>query len=367
MEATGQQVIDGAEQPVVYGYRANVIDIPDRYAVTASEQGGDASRDSDLDSSNTRLVPDAPVDGLIVLASEEMPGELPEALIDGPDGKKWSVKGVESSEANDAGLVPYAKARIGGWVWTDSDADGIQQDDDVLVPGAEVVLERRLGDAEEAHGLGAGSRIADGAPGSGLDGSGEPLKPASRTWPSGGSSISPEIGDDGVWEAAGSAFTGIDGGYLFDDLELVDEAGRPWQYRVRTSLPEGAVSVPVDRGSDDNRDNDVSTDYVDDPAASAQDAATAALSVVDAFATGADAYGVAYTVLDPIDWTRDAGRAVDPGYYVPIVKDLPTPLLPTTGDPMRLAMVLALLGVSAVALLLILVAYKSRKKENDRR
>ncbi len=183
LPATGLQVVGGEEIQVVYGYRVNLVELPAGYDATPRDRGGDATVDSDLDDATTRLIPDEPVDGLILLAVREQPGEAAEVLIEGPQGAKWSTATVKESEHNDAGVAPFSSALISGWVWEDADKDGIQLEDlsDVKYPGMVVTLERRSTSLADAVADGWHSRTTDGVKGSHLDLSGEPLEKAPRT------------------------------------------------------------------------------------------------------------------------------------------------------------------------------------------
>jgi len=183
LPATGLQVVGGEEIQVVYGYRVNLVELPAGYDATPRDRGGDATADSDLDDATTRLIPDEPVDGLILLAVREQPGEAAEVLIEGPQGAKWSTATVKESEHNDAGVAPFSSALISGWVWEDADKDGIQLEDlsDVKYPGMVVTLERRSTSLADAVADGWHSRTTDGVKGSHLDLSGEPLEKAPRT------------------------------------------------------------------------------------------------------------------------------------------------------------------------------------------
>ena len=58
LPATAVSAAGGASGAVVYGYRVNVTAFDDALAPTAADRGDDPSRDSDLDASTTRLVPD---------------------------------------------------------------------------------------------------------------------------------------------------------------------------------------------------------------------------------------------------------------------------------------------------------------------
>ena len=170
---------DGSATMVVYGYRVNVLEIPATYGVAPRDAAADAALDSDLDEDTTRLVPDAAVDGLIVLALPLAEDEVTKLAVEGPDGLTWSAMTAVDSTDNDAGLRS-ANAVISGIVWQDANRDGLQQNRYDVVPGQTVVLQRQLGTLEEAINAGMNSRTSDGATGSDLDAVGEPLTAASR-------------------------------------------------------------------------------------------------------------------------------------------------------------------------------------------
>ncbi len=183
LESTGVVTVDGVATPVVYGYRVNIPQIPAGYGVTVRDAEGYASRDSDLDQMNTRVVPDSPVGGVIVLADSYRgePGEG-EVMADGLGDQSWSARWTRSSYANDAGLVPYQRAVIGGRAWDDQNRNGIQEEGEETIPKVKVRLERITVDQQQAvEGLEwLGTTLTDGAPGSNLDAVGEPLVPATR-------------------------------------------------------------------------------------------------------------------------------------------------------------------------------------------
>ena len=182
LPATDEIVVRNAALEVVYGYRLHVVDIPDRYMVTKRDAGADIAVDSDLDETNTRMVPegDVVVDGLMVLALAADDADAPESKIDGPDGVKWSTLGSVSSPHNDAGLVPFNTVSFGGHVWLDGNKDGLQAETDELAVGKELILERQTTTFADAVAAGWMSRITDGVATSDLDAEGVPLKTTER-------------------------------------------------------------------------------------------------------------------------------------------------------------------------------------------
>ncbi len=195
---------DEESRPVVFGYRVNIPSIPDEYAVTDLNVGGDGTVDSDLDETTTRILPDDPQNGLFVPMQEAEADEDLATLIKGPAESTWenpdhvglwSQANVVSSYHNDAGLVPYAGAVIAGLVWDDADLDGIQAESEQPLPLGTVYLERMLVPQDESPidpdvlAL-LGWTLTDGAAKSNLDGvSGEPLVPAVRVAPTGRAAV----------------------------------------------------------------------------------------------------------------------------------------------------------------------------------
>lgn len=181
LEATGTRVRDDEEINVVFGYRVHVLSVPGGYGISPMNCGGNASVDSDLDENTTRLVPDDPVDGLIVLSMNRQDGEPAERVIsDGPDGLEWSMAAVHDSECNDTGLVPFSGATISGVVFNDAAKDGRLDGDDERLGGMEVWVERTIMSADDAMDAGWLSRLDDGVAGCDLDVSGEPLEASER-------------------------------------------------------------------------------------------------------------------------------------------------------------------------------------------
>lgn len=182
LPSTEVRIVRNAEVDVVYGYRVNIVNIPANFAVSKMNRGEDILVDSDLNESTTRLMPEGEVavDGLMVLALPANEADAPESKIEGPDGGEWSTLGSQSSANNDAGLVPFDTVSFGGHVWMDANKDGIQAETDELVVGKELVLERQAATFGTALAAGWMSRITDGATGSDLDASGEPLEGTER-------------------------------------------------------------------------------------------------------------------------------------------------------------------------------------------
>ena len=192
---------------------------------------------------------------------------------------------------------------------------------------------------------------------------------------------------EGIWERVAATKTDLEGGYSFVGLPAVDGYGRPYVYRVRMEKPTDAEWVPLNVGEDDNLDNDVAHmnlrgEDVDDNVGISEP-----LGVLSP--RGApNAYGVAYQVLAPQQWTRDAGRAVDPGYYVE-PDPVPDPgeeddwmteifqkdwlakvthkLLPQTGDPASLLRLILASLAGLAAMMLVLSLLRRREEEEPER
>ena len=328
-------------------------------APTALDAGEDAARDSDLDPSTTRLLPDDSRAGLIVLADD---GGAGFAEVAGPGGT-YSQAAAHDSVHNDAGFVEPAPAAVEGRVWEDADEDGMQDADERLLSGLGLTLERRaLSFGECAEGF--AERSADGAYASDLDASGEPLVPAepSRPYASGDGS---DAACMQAWEEAARAESGLDGGYRFEGLAAFDEDGMPYVYRVRIEMPEGALGVAVDApGVPDDLDNDFAPDACSDGAT----AATAELAVAVPLEGGANAYGQAYDYARATSYERGLGNPVDAGVAfaedpaAPGANAGPWPFFPTTGDPLRPLKAAAAIGVVLALALLAAAALRRRRR-----
>ena len=219
LPATDEIVVRNASIEVIYGYRVHVTEIPTGFSVAPLNRGADTELDSDLDERNTRMVPEGDVvcDGLMVLAMPADEADAPESKILGPDGVEWSTLGSVSSMHNDAGLVPFSGASFGGHVWIDSNKDGLQAEDDELVVGKELVLERQSTTFAAAVAAGWMSRITDGVATSDLDVDGEPLQTTDRWlnigWIVDDDVVDPdEPGADGDGEGDGEGDETPDGG-----------------------------------------------------------------------------------------------------------------------------------------------------------
>ena len=322
---------DEGTRAVVYGYRANVTGFPENYYPSDLNATGDPERDSDLDDATTRLVPDEPRHGLIVLAQPAESDEDEATIIPwtGASSERWSLANTRDSHHNDAGFAPKSAAVIAGMVWDDGDLNGIQDEGEVPIPQGVAHLERRKVPRSELTVDAAefdkqGWTITDGAPGSDLRGTdGEPLVPA--TWQAPTTPVVTPGGGAGAaadWAEVGTCAIDENGRYSFGALAMVDDDGLPWRYRVRYERPEGTYYAPLNLGANDDIDNDWAPD---DPEVSIDAGGSPALDVVAPRVGGTvNAYGQLWKMHQPINWTDRAdeegnpvGASVDFGFTWP--------------------------------------------------
>ena len=408
LPTTGEVTIDGTTHRVVYGYRVNVPALPDGFEVTLLNEGGDVASDSDLDETNTRLIPDTPEFGLIVPSKRSDGTESDLALVrNAPGGVARSLAEGRDSYANDAGLIPIQTVTISGVAWDDPDKDGIRAEDDEMLSNIAVRLERRtVAPSEAAARDDFGTFTTDGAPGSDLSAEGEPLERASRgtvripvadngAWLAGAVPLAEEAdpvdgedastgdgdgantddgdggdasgADDAVdesayrtygresgsiaaasddWQTVGAARTGDDGAYRFEGNPLVDGEGNAYEYRVIVERPTDAEFVPSHAGVSDNADSDF--DPLDEGATAGS---TPALSVVDLREGTVNAYGQTWRAAFPQHWTYETERSVDVGLWWEDdswITRVFYKMLPQTGDTLAVG-VLLLLACAALA------------------
>lgn len=505
LESTGTIEVDGEAIDVVFGYRVNLPSLPAGYSVTKMNRGSDDT-DSDLDEMTTRVAPDDPTRGLIVLAAPASDNETSDPVkAPGLDGDDWSVHWTRSSLANDAGLVPWRAAVISGRAWRDFDRDGIQDETEVGIKNVKATLERSVETGVEGEEL-LGVLKTDGDPGANLDAEGEPMAKEAESAPDSAPAPEPEPdpepnpepepdpapapepepnpdpepspepdpvpepdpepdpepnpepdaeegvesvmalaadataeeepvpgdavdaaeeegpvsgnGTDGaqgeddsaasgadaaagsegdeespesepVWETVAEAQTDADGCYAFEGLPVADAAGRPYRYRIRVAKDEEAHYVPLKQGDDANLDNDLAPLGDED----SPEGVTEAYGTYVLLGAGVvNAYGQLTTQLEPFNWTREAGRSVDFGFWFdpksvpetggPIDPDNPDDpdgwvtqlietdwattlmraLLPQTGDAGQLLFLLLLLLLSAGG---IVTARRVRKRQQE--
>lgn len=137
LDVAGKRMVNGKETTVLYGFEVTVDDLPKGYGVTHMNRGT-ATTDSDLNEDTKLIEPGDPQGGLIVLAQPSDRRDLVgngAAYILGPNGTVWVISLSEDSDYNDTGLVPYALAAIAGVVFDDPEADGLQGETAVAVPG----------------------------------------------------------------------------------------------------------------------------------------------------------------------------------------------------------------------------------------
>ena len=256
----------------------------------------------------------------------------------------------------------------------------------------------------------------------------------------------PKLPKPEQWQDVTTTVTDGEGYYRFDNLPVVDELGKPYEYRIRMVNPAGTEYIAaVNVGGDDNADNDLHpADGTADSAGmgysdplevllkrgsmqAASRATVADEGDADSAGDGIEgdepdqpdqpqapgdadgsqqpgasvwvyaptAYGHAFQMLNANQWTREAGQAVDPAFYLeppeeepepptPVVPDPEDPEPPVPDDPKKpaiplpkpplsffpqtgdsIAMVLAMALVAAAALALLLVAWRRRKQEEE--
>ncbi len=313
----------------------------------------------------------------------------------GPEGS-WSMVEAHDSDNNDAGLVPYGLASISGWVFDDSDGDGVQDAASTPMAGHEVILERRSVAFDAADRFGSTGSI-DSDRNTNLDAEGEPIGggfarglnahgPLSAAALSAYGISSPVAergtsalaatgeldsmagyGEPTAWTEVGRMEATAEGLYEFSELELMDAEGNPYEYRVRSTLPEGYAFVPKDASEDENLDSDWESA---DDLASERDGATDALMVVGPRDESANVYGITHKMTEPFLWMRDRENSVDLGMTHEDVANSVTPLPNTNpatmvkaGDEIRL---LAALVLTVTAFILLFVAVIRRRAPHDR-
>ena len=351
LPATGLEVREGALERVVYGYRVNVVDFPDYYEPTTLNAGqGDASAldiVSDLNAATTRLMPDYPVQGLIVLADSTQ-GSDPSYITRGPDGSTYSSVLCHDSTNNDAGFLPDGATRIEGRAWNDANENGIQDSNETLVEGIAIYLDQALlPESFLAPGCGIGK--SDGAPGSDLDAFGEPLQATGSTI-----DFTNDISvEDFEWTPIASARTAYFGNYAFENLPVANADGIPYVYRVRAEVPDGTTLTKANVGNDDNADSDFTLQAGSDSMAQ-----TETLEVALPYVSGVDAYGSAYDLAHPFSWEPNRYNALDLGliYEEDVISRL---FMPKTGDSLPFGWLVLIVVASGVVGL---GAYKLHKR-----
>lgn len=118
--------------------------------------------------------------------------------------------------------MPYALAAIAGVVFDDPEADGLQDDTAVAVPGQKVYLDRMVIDVDAV-----GFNGASYAPTALAAVEGQKVR-----------------SEDG-WAEVASMETDVDGAYRFDGLPMVDGNDKPYLYRVRSYMPDGKEWVAI--------------------------------------------------------------------------------------------------------------------------
>ena len=281
-------MVNGKETTVLYGFEVTVDDLPKGYGVTHMNRGT-ATTDSDLNEDTKLIEPGDPQGGLIVLAQPSDRRDLVgngAAYILGPNGTVWVISLSEDSDYNDTGLVPYALAAIAGVVFDDPEADGLQGETAVAVPGQKVYLDRMVIDVDAVGFNGASS--------------------CSRRSRIEGQKVRSEDG----WAEVASMETDVDGAYRFDGLPMVDGNDKPYLYRVRSYMPDGKEWVAINVGSDENNDSDWGEAANSVVGAGGRVGITPAMSVLGAFQTvrtTPNAYGQKFNLLVPYNWVPEDG------------------------------------------------------------
>lgn len=355
LDVAGKRMVNGKETTVLYGFEVTVDDLPKGYGVTHMNRGS-ATTDSDLNEDTKLIEPGDPQGGLIVLAQSSDRRDLVgngAAYILGPAGTVWVISLSEDSDYNDTGLVPYALAAIAGVVFDDPEADGLQDDTAVAVPGQKVYLDRMVIDVDAV-----GFNGASYAPTALAAVEGQKVR-----------------SEDG-WAEVASMETDVDGAYRFDGLPMVDGNDKPYLYRVRSYMPDGKEWVAINVGSDENNDSDWGEAANSVVGAGGRVGITPAMSVLGAFQTvrtTPNAYGQKFNLLVPYNWVPEDGRSVDLGmtgdadawrtlvFTTPWGTRLFYVKLPQTGDELLPWMV----GLALVAALGLVLAVAARRRDDD--
>ncbi|WP_418994347.1 SdrD B-like domain-containing protein [Adlercreutzia equolifaciens] len=355
LDVAGKRMVGGKETTVLYGFEVTVDDLPKGYGVTHMNRGT-AATDSDLNEDTKLIEPGDPQGGLIVLAQSSDRRDLVgngAAYILGPNGTVWVISLSEDSDYNDTGLVPYALAAIAGVVFDDPEADGLQDDTAVAVPGQKVYLDRMVIDVDAV-----GFNGASYAPTALAAVEGQKVR-----------------SEDG-WAEVASMETDVDGAYRFDGLPMVDGNDKPYLYRVRSYMPDGKEWVAINVGSDENNDSDWGEAANSVIGAGGRAGITPAMSVLGAFQTvrtTPNAYGQKFNLLVPYNWVPEDGRSVDLGmtgdadawrtlvFTTPWGTRLFYVKLPQTGDELLPWMV----GLALVAALGLVLAVAARRRDDD--
>ena len=360
LDVAGKRKVNGVDQIVLYGYRVKVDDLPKGYGVTLMNKSGNHETDSDLNEMTKVLDPANPISGMIVLANTTNRGHLAghSVYVTGPNGTHWLVSEGVDSDFNDTGLVPYQLATIAGVAFIDPEKDGKKDDTAKMVPGQKVYLERKTLDTA-AVGFSGASYTATAL----AQVQGDVIK-----------------SDDG-WTEVASQTTDADGAYRFEGLPMVDENDNPYIYRVRSTMAKGYEFVPLNKGGNDNNDNDWGK-ASGSVLGTGEVGITPSMAVLGSFKavrTEPNAYGQKFNILAAYNWTPEDGRSVDLGMYNADGEDNPwntvvidTPWgtkviatrLPQTGDELMIwALVLA--AIAGAALALAAVARRRLEEEEE--
>ena len=355
LDVAGKRMVGGKETTVLYGFEVTVDDLPKGYGVTHMNRGS-ATTDSDLNEDTKLIEPGDPQGGLIVLAQSSDRRDLVgngAAYILGPAGTVWVISLSEDSDYNDTGLVPYALAAIAGVVFDDPEADGLQDETAVAVPGQTVYLDRKVIDAD-AIGFNGASYAPTAL--AAIEGQ--------------------QVRSDDGWTEVAHMDSDVNGAYRFDGLPMVDGDDRPYLYRVRSYMPDGKEWVAINVGANENNDSDWGEAANSVFGAGGRVGITPAMSVLGAFQTvrtTPNAYGQKFNLLVPYNWVPEDGRSVDLGmtgdadgwrtlvFTTPWGTRLFYVKLPQTGDELMPWMI----GLALVAALGLVLAVAARRRDDD--
>lgn len=163
---------------------------------------------------------------------------------------------------------------------------------------------------------------------------------------------------------------------------MVDENDNPYIYRVRSTMAKGYEFVPLNKGGNDNNDNDWGK-ASGSVLGTGEVGITPSMAVLGSFKavrTEPNAYGQKFNILAAYNWTPEDGRSVDLGMYnadehnsdnpwntVVVTTPWGTQLilvhLPQTGDELMPWIIAA--AVMALAALALLAAARRRKDEEE--
>lgn len=195
-------------KPVVYGYRLKLEELPVTYTVSAYQRNH-GEKDSDLKETTG------------VLTHEEQEMHILAQKADEHIDKLYTVSGYNMLETKDvanldAGLMTYESGVLGGIVFEDTNNNGIMDKKETPLAGVEVKLEYSV------------KEDSDGSEASAI-------------------TLNEDIHEERSYlpYEGGTQKTAKDGSYAFKQLPIMDENGKPYQYRVRITLPDGMTFTKI--------------------------------------------------------------------------------------------------------------------------